>query len=55
MLVCNIYSVLKDAKKIFPDHVNVDLIFGRPGQTLDSWREELKEVQCIFSMICMNL
>ncbi|KAK9762312.1 hypothetical protein K7432_012080 [Basidiobolus ranarum] len=36
-LVC-----LREAKKIFPGQVTFDLIYGRQGQTLESWKEELK-------------
>lgn len=32
------------ASMIFPGGVNLDLIFGRQGQTLQSWKRELSEV-----------
>lgn len=32
------------AKDIFPGRVNVDMIFGRPKQTLSSWIKELNKV-----------
>ncbi|XP_060588294.1 radical S-adenosyl methionine domain-containing protein 1, mitochondrial-like [Ruditapes philippinarum] len=35
---------VEEAKYIFPGRVSVDLIFGRPGQTVEAWRKELQEV-----------
>ncbi|XP_064405831.1 radical S-adenosyl methionine domain-containing protein 1, mitochondrial-like isoform X2 [Halichondria panicea] len=35
---------LKDAISIFPGSVNTDVIFGRPGQSLQKWKEELSDV-----------
>ena len=29
---------------LFPGRVSIDLIFGRPGQTVKKWRKELHEV-----------
>ena len=37
--------VLEFARAIYCDNVNVDLIFGRPKQTLDAWISELGEVR----------
>jgi coproporphyrinogen III oxidase-like Fe-S oxidoreductase len=34
------------AKELFPGRVSVDLLFGRPGQSVNAWEKELKEVQC---------
>ncbi|XP_038062293.1 radical S-adenosyl methionine domain-containing protein 1, mitochondrial-like [Patiria miniata] len=35
---------IKEAQKLFPGRVSLDLIFGRPGQTLPSWEQELQQV-----------
>ena len=35
---------LQEANDIFPGNTNMDLIFGRPCQTPDSWLRELNEV-----------
>jgi oxygen-independent coproporphyrinogen-3 oxidase len=35
-------SAVRLAQNIFP-HSSLDLIYARPGQTLDAWRRELKE------------
>ncbi|CAI8044547.1 Radical S-adenosyl methionine domain-containing protein 1, mitochondrial [Geodia barretti] len=35
---------LKVAQKLFPDRFNIDVIFGRPHQTLSSWVKELRKV-----------
>nr|QIA61855.1 radical S-adenosyl methionine domain containing protein 1 [Halichondria panicea] len=35
---------LKDAISIFPGSVNTDVIFGRPGQSLKKWKEELSDM-----------
>ncbi|XP_053391651.1 radical S-adenosyl methionine domain-containing protein 1, mitochondrial-like [Mercenaria mercenaria] len=32
------------AKCVFPEHVSVDLMFGRPGQSVEAWRKELHQV-----------
>ncbi|MGN1062995.1 MAG: radical SAM family heme chaperone HemW [Alphaproteobacteria bacterium] len=37
---------LEEAMRIFP-HVNMDLIYARPDQTLRSWRSELKQALSI--------
>lgn len=37
-------SCLSEAHKLFPDHVNIDVIFGRPHQTVSNWMTELKQV-----------
>ncbi|CAI8044541.1 Radical S-adenosyl methionine domain-containing protein 1, mitochondrial [Geodia barretti] len=34
---------LKVAQKLFPDRFNIDVIFGRPHQTLSSWVKELRK------------
>ena len=36
------------AKKLFPDQVSVDLMFGWPNQTLEKWLKELREVSVQF-------
>ena len=38
------YSSLREAKEVFPEQVSIDMIFGRPFQTLCEWIEELSEV-----------
>ncbi|XP_051889245.1 radical S-adenosyl methionine domain-containing protein 1, mitochondrial isoform X2 [Pristis pectinata] len=35
---------LEKAKKLYPGCTSVDIIFGRPGQSLESWEEELEEI-----------
>ncbi|ORE05507.1 putative oxygen-independent coproporphyrinogen III oxidase [Rhizopus microsporus var. microsporus] len=41
-------SALEAAKRIFgSDRVSFDLIFARPGQTLDEWKNELKDALTI--------
>lgn len=39
-----LYRTLQEANDIFPGNTNMDLIFGRPCQTPDSWLRELNEV-----------
>ena len=41
---------LEAAKEIYPGPVNVDLIFGRPKQTLGSWISELNQVFYVYSI-----
>ncbi|KAL5018373.1 hypothetical protein ScPMuIL_004095 [Solemya velum] len=33
-----------ESRKLFPGRVSVDMIFGRPNQTIDQWTEELQEL-----------
>ena len=35
---------LAEARRLCPGRVSVDVVFGRPGQTLDSWERELSEL-----------
>lgn len=35
---------LSICKKLFPSRTNIDIIFGRPGQTLSDWKAELDKV-----------
>ncbi|XP_067913881.1 radical S-adenosyl methionine domain-containing protein 1, mitochondrial isoform X2 [Heterodontus francisci] len=35
---------LEEAKKLYPGRTSVDILFGRPGQSLESWEEELEEL-----------
>jgi coproporphyrinogen III oxidase-like Fe-S oxidoreductase len=44
-----LYSCLEVAQKLFPDRFNIDVIFGRPHQTLSSWVKELRKVICVGS------
>ncbi|GFR62128.1 radical S-adenosyl methionine domain-containing protein 1, mitochondrial [Elysia marginata] len=37
-------SCLETASTLFPGKVSLDLIFGWPGQTMDMWVEELKQI-----------
>ena len=37
-------SALKEANNVYGGRVNVDLIFGRPNQSLDTWVAEIHEV-----------
>ena len=41
---------IEEAKRLFPGRVSIDLIFGRPQQTISSWQPELNKV----SEICDN-
>jgi coproporphyrinogen III oxidase-like Fe-S oxidoreductase len=36
---------LSEAHKLFPGQVNVDMIFGRPHQTVSDWKKEIKRLQ----------
>jgi len=38
------YRALQEAHNIFPGKTNMDMIFGRPYQTHDTWVRELEEV-----------
>lgn len=38
------FRCVEEAKLVFPDRVSVDLMFGRPGQTLETWTQELNQV-----------
>ncbi|KAG7460258.1 hypothetical protein MATL_G00219430 [Megalops atlanticus] len=35
---------LEEAQRLCPGHVSVDVIFGRPGQSVESWERELEEL-----------
>ncbi|XP_077184052.1 radical S-adenosyl methionine domain-containing protein 1, mitochondrial isoform X2 [Paroedura picta] len=35
---------LEEAKRLFPGHTSVDLIFGLPGQTVTSWVQSLQKL-----------
>jgi coproporphyrinogen III oxidase-like Fe-S oxidoreductase len=35
---------LSEAHQLFPGQVNVDMIFGRPHQTVSDWKKEIKRV-----------
>lgn len=41
-----LFRCLEKAKELFPGRVSIDLLFGRPGQSLNEWEKELKEVLC---------
>ena len=38
---------VEEARRLFPGRVSLDLIFGRPGQTLSSWQQELRQVLAV--------
>ncbi|XP_061472025.1 radical S-adenosyl methionine domain-containing protein 1, mitochondrial isoform X2 [Rhineura floridana] len=40
---CDALRTLEEAKKLFPGHTSIDLIFGLPGQTTASWVQGLEE------------
>lgn len=37
-------QTLEEAKKLCPGRTSVDIIFGRPGQSVESWEKELEEL-----------
>lgn len=39
-----LFRCVEEAKLVFPDRVSVDLMFGRPGQRLETWARELNQV-----------
>ena len=43
-LLSLLYSALRQGHEVFPEQLNIDMIFGRPCQTLNGWIEELSEV-----------
>ena len=34
--------------KLFTDRVSIDLMFGRPNQTVEQWEKEMKKVVFLF-------
>ena len=44
MMVTVLLRALQEAHSIFPGKTSMDMIFGRPYQTHDTWVTELKEV-----------
>ena len=40
----NGFRCLEEAKTLYPDRVSIDVIFGRPGQTVEDWDQELTQV-----------
>ena len=36
-------ACIRAARELFPNRVSLDFIFGRPGQTLESWESELEQ------------
>ncbi|KAI8512123.1 radical S-adenosyl methionine domain-containing protein 1 [Branchiostoma belcheri] len=34
---------IKEGRTLFPGRVSIDLIFGRPGQTVEAWQKELQQ------------
>lgn len=43
------HRALSDCKRLFPGRTNIDIIFGRPGQTLNDWKTELNKVHVAIS------
>lgn len=37
-------TCIHKARKLFPDRLSIDIIFGRPSQTLNSWEAELEQI-----------
>lgn len=37
-------TCIQEARKLFPDRLSIDIIFGRPSQTLNSWEAELEQI-----------
>ena len=38
-------TLLRQAHEVFgKDSVSVDMLYGKPGDTLESWREELEQI-----------
>ena len=37
-------ACIRAARELFPNRVSLDFIFGRPGQTLESWESELEQI-----------
>ncbi|XP_011663070.2 radical S-adenosyl methionine domain-containing protein 1, mitochondrial-like [Strongylocentrotus purpuratus] len=37
-------TCIHEARKLFPDRLSIDIIFGRPSQTLNSWEAELEQI-----------
>lgn len=40
----NALHTVEEARRLCPGHVSVDVIFGRPGQSLACWEGELEEL-----------
>ncbi|XP_022093495.1 radical S-adenosyl methionine domain-containing protein 1, mitochondrial-like [Acanthaster planci] len=38
---------IEEARRVFPGRLSLDIIFGRPGQTLSSWEQELQQLLTI--------
>lgn len=49
------FRTLEHVKQIFHGRANVDLIFGRPDQTLQQWRKELETVSATRKLFCYLL
>nr|XP_054773798.1 radical S-adenosyl methionine domain-containing protein 1, mitochondrial-like [Lytechinus pictus] len=37
-------TCIQEARTLFPDRLSIDIIFGRPSQTLNSWKAELDHI-----------
>ncbi|XP_008327613.1 radical S-adenosyl methionine domain-containing protein 1, mitochondrial isoform X2 [Cynoglossus semilaevis] len=41
---CQALQTIEEAQRLCPGRVSVDVMFGRPGQSVKSWEEELSEL-----------
>ena len=56
MLLCLINAFktlrcLEEAKNLYPEKVSLDVIFGRPGQSVEDWDHELNQVNYHLSAV----
>ncbi|WXJ81240.1 Heme chaperone HemW [Moorella humiferrea] len=55
----DVYGAFQEARRTGFDNINVDLIFGLPGQTLKAWKATLKEIVSLepehVSCYCLQL
>ena len=49
------FRCLEEAKKLYPERVSLDVIFGRPGQSVDDWDHELNQVNYHMSHVMRKL
>lgn len=42
--LCQALQTIEEAQRLCPGRVSVDVMFGRPGQSVKSWEEELSEL-----------
>ena len=46
---------VEEAKRLYPGRVSVDVIFGRPGQTVEAWVQELRKVRKMSVFVFFSL